>query len=110
MRQFVIDELSMLERDNLESYLKRTLKPGPMAGIFWIELPDDLLGETQRDHSSCQPFYMAVDLEKNRLCFEFLVRSKTNLHCSCIAYATDVQRQFVLNFIDTMLAEEHISA
>ena len=31
MRQYLIDEISFLERDNLDSYLKRTLKPGPAA-------------------------------------------------------------------------------
>ena len=110
MRQFVIDELSILERDNLESYLKRTLEPGPMAGIFWIELPDDLLAEKQRGHDQCGPFYLAVEIDEKRVCFELLVRSKTNLHCSCIAHATEAQRQFVLDFIDRMLAEEQIGA
>ena len=110
MRQFVIDELSILERDNLESYLKRSLKPGPMEGIFWIALPEDLLAETQHGHEQCAPFYMAVELEEKRLCFEMLVRSKTNLHCSCIAWATSSQRQFVLDFIDNMLEEEQIRA
>lgn len=110
MRQFVIDELSILERDNLESYLKRTLAPGPMAGIFWIELPDDLLAEAQRGHDQCGPFYLAVEIDEKRVCFELLVRSKTNLHCTCIAHATDVQRRFVLDFIDKMLVEEQIRA
>jgi len=110
MRQFVIDELSPMERDNLDSYLKRTLKPGPMQGIFWLELPEDLLGDSQRGHEECAPFYLAVELEENRLCFEMLVRSKTNLHCTCIAWSTAAQRQFVLDFIDTMLAEEQIRA
>lgn len=110
MRQFVIDELTLLERDNLESYLKRTLAPGPMAGIFWVELPNDLLAEAQRGHEQCGPFYLAVEIEEKRICFELLVRSKTNLHCTCIAYATGVQRQFVLDLIDRMLAEEQIRA
>ena len=110
MRQFVIDELSILEHDNLESYLKRSLKSGPLEGIFWIELPDHLLAEAQRGHAQCAPFYMAVDLEEKRICFEMLVRSKTNLHCSCIAWATSSQRQFVLDFIDAMLVEEQIRA
>ena len=47
MRQFVIDELSPMERDNIDSYLKRTIKQGPMIGIYWIELPPDLLSEAQ---------------------------------------------------------------
>lgn len=110
MRQFVIDELSLLERDNLESYLKRTLKPGPMIGIFWLALPEELLSEAQQGHEACGPFYLGVELEDKRLCFEMLVRSKSNLHCSCIAYATEVQRQFVLDFIDSMLKEECIKA
>ena len=110
MRQFLIDELSILERDNLDSYLKRSLKPGPMDGIFWIELPDDLLGEAQRGHEQCGPFYLGVELEEEKLCFELLVRSQSNLHCTCIAYATEVQRQFVLDFIDKRRAEEQIKA
>ncbi len=110
MRQFVIDELSPLERDNLDSYLKRTLKPGPMQGIFWLMLPEDLLAEAQRGHESCGPFYLGVELEEKHLCFELLVRSHSNLHCTCITYATNGQRQFVLDFIDRMLAEELIKA
>jgi len=110
MRQFVIDELSILERDNLESYLKRSLKPGPMEGIFWIVLPDDLLGAAQRGHEQCAPFFLGVELEEKKLCFELLVRSQSNLHCSCIAYATELQRQFVLDFVDRMLEEEQIKA
>jgi len=110
MRQFVIDELTALERDNLDSYLKRSLKPGPMTGIFWLALPEDLLSDAQQGHEKCGPFYFAVDLEDRRLCFEMLVRSSTNLHCTCIAYATAVQRQFLLDFIDRMLDEELIKA
>lgn len=110
MRQYVIDELSPLERDNLDSYLKRTLRPGPLTGIFWLALPDDLLAEAQRGHSDCGPFHFAVDLDRKRLGFELLVRSNTNLHCSCLAYATPAQRQFVLDFIDRMLDEEQIRA
>ena len=110
MRQFVIDELSPLERDNLDSFLKRTLKQGPMVGIYWFVLPADLHSDEQQGHDDCGPFYLAVELEDTRLSFELLVRSTSNLHCSCIAYATPVQRQFVLDFIDTMIEEEIIQA
>jgi len=81
-----------------------------MGGIFWIKLPDDLLAEAQHGHEQCGPFYLAVEIEEKRICFELLVRSKTNLHCTCIAYATPAQRQFVLDFIDRMLSEEQIKA
>jgi hypothetical protein len=51
-----------------------------------------------------------VEVERDSVRFELLVRSQANLHCSCIAYATPVQRQFVLDFIDGMINEELISA
>ena len=108
MRQYVIDELSPLERDNLESFLKRSLKSGPITGIYWLVLPEDLYAQAQQGHRECGPFYFAVDLSAERLSVELLVRSTTNLHCTCIAYATSAQRQFVLDFIDRMLAEEQI--
>ena len=114
MRQFLIDELSDEEMANIDSYLKRTLKVGPMEGIFWLAVPDDLLGEAQQGHEDCGPFYFGVELDRNlgrnKFIAEFLVRSESNLHCSCIGYATNVQRDFLLKFIDTMLVEEQIKA
>lgn len=110
MRQLLIDELSREERDNLDSYLKRTLRQGPVAGMFWLELPPDLWGSAQQGHEDCGPFYFGVELTENKLIIELLVRSESNLHCSCISYATPAQRDFLLRFFDTMLAEERIRA
>lgn len=110
MRQYLIDELSKEEHDNLENYLKRTLKIGAMEGMFWLELPKDLWSAAQQGHDDCGPFFFGVELAEKKLIFEFLVRSESNLHCSCIAYATPAQRDFLLRYIDAMLAEEQIRA
>ncbi len=110
MRQFLIDELSKEERDNIESYLKRTVKPGPINGMYLLEIPEDLLGPVQYEHPGCGPFYFCIETGDNTVSFEFLVRSPTNLHCSCIAYASPDQRDFLLRFIDTLLEEESIKA
>ena len=110
MRQYVIDQLSREERTNIESYLNRTLQPGPMSGIYWIEIPQDLLSGDQCGHKECGPYFFAVELEDEAVCFELLIRSQSNLHCSCIAYATPAQRDFVLRFVDQMLEEELIQA
>ena len=108
MRQIVFDELTPMERDNIDSYLKRSLQRGPMIGLYWIVLPPDLLGEAQLGHEQHGPFYLAVDLDNTSVRFELLVRSNSNLHCTCIAHASPQQRQFVLDFIDRMVAEEFI--
>lgn len=110
MRQYVIDQLSREERANIESFLKRTLKTGPVDGIYWLGVPDDLLSPVQRDHEECGPFFLAVELEDEAICFELLVRSQSNLHCSCIAYATPAQRDFVMRFVDNLVQEERIQA
>ena len=110
MRQYMIDELSFLERDNLDSYLKRTLKPGGIEGVFFLGVPPDLLGPAQIGHENCGPFYFSVILEQSSVRFELLVRSASNMHCTCIAQATPAQRQFVLDFADRMLSEEMVRA
>ena len=74
-----------------------------------LEVPQDLLAPPQLDHPDCGPFYFSVILEKTEIRFEFLVRSSHNMHCSCIAWATPAQRQFVLDFVDRMIEEELIS-
>lgn len=97
-----------MECDNIDSYLKRSIKRGPMIGLYWLQLPDDLLSTTQLEHKEHGPFHLAVELTNNAVKFELLVRSQVNLHCSCIAYTTAIQRQFVLDFIDKMVTEELI--
>ena len=114
MRQIVIDDLTQEECANIDNYLKRNTKLAGIDGMFWLRLSDDLLGEAQQGHHACGPFYFALELHKaagrERLSCEFLVRSETNLHCSCISYATAMQRDFLLRFLDRMLAEEQIRA
>ena len=100
-----------MEHDNIDSYLKRSIKQGPMIGLYWIQLPDELLSPTQEDHNKEHgPFHLAVELTNTAVRFELLVRSQVNLHCSCIAHATPAQRQFALDFIDQMVTEELISS
>ena len=110
MRQIVIDELSPMERDNIDSYLKRSLKNGPMIGLYWLTLPVDLLSPLQREHQNCGPFHLGIEVERDKVRCELLVRIESNLHCQCTAYATAAQRQFIFDFLDRMLEEEHIRA
>lgn len=101
-----------MERDNIDSYLKRNSKQGPMIGLYWIVLPEEMLSENQKgeEHKDHGPFYLAVEVEQFCVKFELLVRSQSNLHCTCIAHATSKQRQYILDFIDTMVTEEMIKS
>lgn len=114
MRQFIIDDLTQEECANIGNYLTRKTKKTGLEGMFWLQLADDLLEEAQQGHETCGPFYFAFELNttpgREKLTCELLVRSESNLHCSCISYATTMQRDFLLRFLDNMLAEEHIRA
>ena len=101
------------ERDNLPPGKKMPLTDKLVAQVkerLGIEVPPDLLGPEQQEHENCGPFYFSVVLEEKNLRFEFLVRSADNMHCSCIAWATRAQRQFVLDFADRLMEEEMIKA
>jgi hypothetical protein len=110
MRQVVIDEMHGEEKKKAEEYLARTAEPGPMTGIYWLQVPPDLWSEIQQQHAACGPFYFAIESREAALSFELLVRSQTTLHCSCIGYATPAQRDFLLRYIDRMVTEEGIRA
>ncbi len=110
MRQFVIDDLTVEELAVVDNYLKRTAKVGPIDGMFWLPVPPDLHGGAQEGHEDCGPFYFGIEVHEKAVTFELLVRSQSNLHCSCITYATPAQREFLLGFVDRMLSEEAIKA
>ncbi|MBU0485223.1 MAG: hypothetical protein KKB30_12020 [Proteobacteria bacterium] len=110
MRQILIDDLSQEELANIDSYLKRSVQTGSINGMYWLMLPDDLYGPAQSGHDNCGPFFFGIDLGKASVSFEWLVRSQSNLHCSCISYATAEQRKFLFRFVDRMLNEEKIKA
>jgi len=110
MRFILIDELSPMERDNIESWLKRNLVPSPLPGLFWLELPDDLLDEEQSGHPGHGPFRFPLELGRDSLRLELLIRNSVALHCSCVAYASARQRLFALETLDRMLVEEMIRA
>ena len=103
MRQYLIDELIQKEIDVLKGILKERLEQGGTDNIFWLNIPEDLLSPIQYEHRSCQPFALAVEVGDTWIRFEELVRSRVNLHCGCIAYATKPQRQFLARFIDLLL-------
>ena len=110
MRQIVINELSADEAEKIHGYLKKTAKGASLEGAFWLELPEELLGDAQMGHEQCGPFLFGIEAGEDFVNFELLVRSQKNLHCSCTAYPTQEQRAFLLSKFDTMIADLEIKA
>ncbi|MBW1697526.1 MAG: hypothetical protein JRH18_05240 [Deltaproteobacteria bacterium] len=110
MKQYVIDELRTEDYEKIKRYFNDNLGAGGIDGIYWIPIEPDLLTQKQAVHTQCQPLYFMVDLKPDRLCCELLVRTQYRVRCSCIDYATDSQRNWLIRYIDCILNKLNITA
>lgn len=110
MRQVLINELSKDEAKKVKEFLDTHSRAGAVEGLYWLLVPEALLGVAQIGHESCGPFALAVEAGDDFVSFELLVRSESNLHCSCTSYATLAQRDFLLDFMERLVAEQGIRA
>lgn len=102
MKQYMIDELRLVDYEKIKIYLNDNFESAPMDGIYWIPLDREILTKIQAEHTKCQPFYFAIDIEPDFIACELLVRSKNRMRCDCVAYATEKQRNQIIRIIDSM--------
>jgi hypothetical protein len=100
MKQYVIDELRAADYQALKNFLDEHYGPAALEGIYWIPVAGELLTAVQQEHRECQPHYVAVDLDRNRMACELLVRTNKRVRCSCIGYATEKQFSWLVALID----------
>ena len=105
MRQYVLDEISKSDIPRVGEYLHEHAIASRLEGVWWVDLPEDLLGPEQFNHRDCRPFRFAVELGETFVRFEFLIRSEQTMRCACIGYATRQQRDFILAFADRLVEE-----
>ena len=105
MRQYMLDEIMRGDIPRVREYLNEHAIAAGLEGIWWVDLPEDLLSPEQFSHRDCRPHRFAVELGDNFVRFEFLIRSKQTMRCACIGYATRPQRDFILAFADRLVEE-----
>lgn len=110
MKQYVIDEIRPEDHNKIKKHLDETYGPAEMGGIYWVPLAAQVLTEIQHEHSDCQPFYFAIDLEADRFALEFLVRTKNRVRCVCIAYASQDQRNWIMGVVDAIFEKLDIAS
>ena len=110
MRQYMVDELRRQEVERIRAYLEKHCDLGGIDNIYWLNIPDDLLSPVQYEHRECRPFSAAVELGKNWVKFEMLIRSRVRIRCKCIHYASGDQQALILRFADKLLRECEVSA
>lgn len=110
MRQFLVDEIPHRQMEEIAAYLKERVTSSGLDKIYWLELPPDLLSPVQRDHPNCGPHYLAIELGKDYLKFELLVRSRERLRCDCVNYTTPVQETFLLKFAHALIRDLQLTS
>jgi hypothetical protein len=102
MKQYVIDEIRPHEQQRLKTYLDEHFGDPVMDGVYWLPVEETLLNPEQAAHEECRPFYFALELLPERLAVELLVRTRQRMRCDCIAYATEAQRNWVVDTVDAI--------
>lgn len=106
MRALLFDEIMPADMEKLRQRLDQALEASNLGGVYWLNLPPDLLSAEQLAHAEqCGPHRLAVVLEDGSFRLELLVRSAAGMRCTCICYASKAQREFALQFADRLLDE-----
>ena len=102
MKQYVIDELRPEDYEDLKRYLDEQVGQAEVDGLYWIPVATELLADIQLQHEECRPHFWALDLGQNRIACELLVRTKNRMRCDCIQYASEGQRNWLIQLVDDM--------
>ena len=103
MKQYVVDQLNHDDFQKLRSHLEENYGKPEFESIFWLPIEKSSLNEVQQTHVNCHPFFVAVDLQETQLVCELLVRTKNKIRCECMGYATEQQRNGIIELIDSIL-------
>lgn len=100
MKQYVIDEIRPEDYKEIKAYLNSNFGEPELGNLYWLPLNEEVLTPVQASHESCQPLVVALELEPEKLTCELLIRTRQRVRCDCIGYATEVQRNWIVDSID----------
>ncbi len=105
MRAYLIDEIPVQEMAHINGFLTKHAIRSSLDQIFWVQIPNDLLNETQYLHVQCRPHVFAVELGPGWIRLELFVRTLNSMRCDCPAYCTPSQRDYIFRFADGMIEQ-----
>ena len=105
MKQYVVDELRPGDFDMLKAYLNKILDPAGFDGLYWKPVDDALLTDTQASHIHCKPLCFSLELSPESLTCELLIRTRNRMRCDCMGYATATQRNWIVEWVDSIFLE-----
>jgi hypothetical protein len=98
MRAYLMDEISSSDMKRISEFMEQHAIRSGIEGLFWVEIPPDLLTEVQKQHVGCQPHVFAVELGSDWIKCEFFVRNLRDLRCHCSLYSNPEQRNYIIDY------------
>ncbi len=108
MKQYVIDELRYEDFEKIKQYLDARFSQNDIEGLYWLPIPEAHLDEIQTVHVDCRPYFFSLELDYPKLACELLVRTQNRIRCDCIKYATEPQRNWLIDSVDAMFEKLEI--
>ncbi len=108
MKQYVIDELRPDDHQKLKQHLDAHYAAPGFEGLYWFRLDEAMAEDEQKTHANCRPHYFALELLPDRLICELLARTNQRVKCSCIQYASERQRNWLVQAIDAIFQKLEI--
>lgn len=109
MKSYIIEEILPEGMTRIISFLNKNAGTSGMEKLFWAELPRDHLNHIQNEHTGCSPFRFAIETGDDWIKAEFYIRASSGFRCECNGCCDDSQRDYIMQYIDTMLSELNIS-
>ncbi len=104
MKSYLIDELTSEEIKNIKNSLEKMGLHSPIKDIFWFEVPEDILTPIQKKHlPSCGPYIFSLEIGDNWIKLELLIRATGKIRCSCISYANEAQRNYIIDMLEEII-------
>jgi hypothetical protein len=108
LKYYFIDEITASDIEKIEAFLKRNTVSSCLDKVFWIDVPDNLLTKEQLGHKKQKPYVFSVELGKDCLKAELFLRSLGDFKGIYQKYCTLSQRDFILEYIEGMIAKLNI--
>ncbi|BBD07631.1 hypothetical protein [Desulfovibrio ferrophilus] len=106
MRAYIVDELNTDDIERFQTHVASKTEAASMGGIYWLNLPEDLLSTEQAEHApECGPHAFGIEIGEESITLELLVRARGRMRCSCVTYADAAQRAWGMDTLDGMFEE-----
>lgn len=89
----------------INRYLASNTRESKIERLFWLEIPEKLINNTQSVHLACSPHRVAVETGDSWIRAEFFVRTAKLISCNCNGYCDQNQREYIIKYIDRMILE-----